>query len=134
MNMKRLVFAIIAAYIAMSVIGIASEMLFAEQLAGMKAIQRVGPDLAAHAVWMYLGYFIVTILFCYIYVQHHEGKGWMEGARFGLMIGLMMSGISMVMYASMPFGGMESLLGAVVGVIIYVVGGIVTAVVYKTEG
>jgi len=133
MNMKRLLLAIVAAYVAMSILGIATEVLLADFTIQMKAISRMGADLEAHAMWMYLGYFIVTILFCYIYAHHHEGKGWQEGARYGLLIGLMMSGISMVMYATMPFDGTEVFISALAGVVIYTVGGIVTALVYKNE-
>ncbi len=131
MNIKRLVYAIVAAYVAMSIVAIGLDLLLADYMSGMKAIMRVGADLQAHAIWMYLGYLIVTIMFCYIYAHHHEGKGWMEGARFGLWIGLMMAGISMVMYGTMPLDGMESLISALVGIIIYMVGGVVTSLVYK---
>lgn len=131
MNIKRLIYAIFASYVAMSVIGRASDILLADYMTQAKSMGRMGADLEAHAMWMFLGYFIVTILFCYIYAHHHEGKGWKEGARYGLMIGLMMSGIMMVMYASMPFGGLESFLSALAGIVIYVVGGIVTSLVYK---
>jgi len=131
MNIKRLVYAIVAAYVAMSIVAIGLDLLLADYMSGMKAIMRVGADLQAHAIWMYLGYLIVTIMFCYIYAHHHEGKGWMEGARFGLWIGLMMAGISMVMYGTMPLDGMESLVSALVGIIIYMVGGVVTSLVYK---
>jgi len=130
-NVKQLVYAIIAAYVAMSVVAIGLDYLLVDYMTGMKAVMRVGADLEAHAIWMYLGYLIVTIMFCFIYAQHHEGKGWMEGARFGLWIGLMMAGISMVMYGTMPLVGMESLISAVVGIIIYIVGGIVASLVYK---
>lgn len=133
MNIKRLMFAVIATYVAMSILGIATEILLADHMTQMKMIGRMGADLEAHSMWMYLGYFIITILFCYIYAHHHEGKGWQEGARFGLLIGLMMAGMTMVMFGTLPMDGMESLISAVAGIIIYVVGGVVTSLVYKTD-
>jgi len=130
MNCKRLILAIIAAYVAMSILGIATDVILADYMTQMKTIGRMGPDLEAHALWMYLGYFIVTIMFCYIYALHHEGKGWLEGARYGLLIGILMSGITMVLYAAFPMSAMESLVSALSGIVIYVVGGIVTSLVY----
>lgn len=133
MNIKRLIYAIFASYVIMAVIGIAADIFLAAHTVQLKAIGRMGADLEAHAVWLYLGYFIVTILFCYIYVHHHEGKGWKEGARYGFLIGLLMAGMTMVYYSFLPMDGMESLVQAALGIIIYMAGGIVTALVYKTE-
>lgn len=133
MNIKKLVLAIVAAYVAMSILGFGSDVLLADYTPMMKALGRQGADLEGHMMWMMLGYLIVTAVFCFLYAHHHEGKGWVEGARFGLYIGVMMSGITMVMYAVLPMDGMESLLSAIVGIVIYVVGGIVTSLVYKTD-
>ena len=133
MNIKRLIMAIVAAYVVMSILGMAADQLLSDFTPMMKAMGRMGPDLEAHFIWMMLGYLIVTIFFCYIYAHFHEGKGWTEGARFGLYIGLMMAGISMVMYAVLPMSTMESLISAITGIIIYVAGGITTSLVYKAE-
>ena len=131
MNVKRLIFAIIVSYVVMSILGITTDILLTEHMPQMKAIGRLGADLDAHIMWMYLGYFVVTIIFCYIYAQNHEGKGWQEGARYGFLIGIMMVGVAMVLYGTMPMDGRESLLSAVATIMIYMAGGIATALVYK---
>ena len=131
MNVKRLIFAIVVSYVVMSILGITTDILLTEHMPQMKAIGRLGADLDGHIMWMYLGYFVVTIIFCYIYAQSHEGKGWQEGARYGFLIGIMMVGVAMVLYGTMPMDGKESILSAAATIIIYMAGGIATALVYK---
>ncbi len=134
MNIKRLGFAIISSYVAMFVVGMALELLLAGHKPQSKALGRIGADLEAHTIWMFLGYFIFTILFCYIYAHHHEDKGWKEGARYGFLVGLMMAGFTMVLFAAFPFNAMETFLSAMAGIVIYIAGGIATALVYKKDG
>ncbi|MBL4800311.1 MAG: hypothetical protein JKY45_00355 [Emcibacter sp.] len=133
MNIKRLSLAIVIAYIVMSILGITTDILLAEHMPQMKALGRMGADLEAHIMWMYLGYFVITIIFCYIYVQKYAGKGWQEGAKYGFLIGLMMAGVTMVLYGTMPMDGKECALSAVATIIIYMAGGISVDLVYKKD-
>ena len=131
MNTKSYGIAVIATYVVMSILGVASSMITMEQMASYIAIARPEAELMAMAPWMYVGYLIVTVIFCYIYVKGRESGGWIEGARFGLLFGVLMSGISMVMYSALPVDMTALITEIIVTLIIYTVGWITVGTVYK---
>lgn len=51
---------------------------------------------------MFLSQFLFSLFMVFLYTRHHEGKGPMEGLRFGLYLGLIMSSVSLGSYAFMP--------------------------------
>lgn len=133
MTMKNLIITVIATYIVMSIIGMGFEYYMSDQFPNFNALQRGAEDLKAHEHWMYIGYFLLTIVFCYMYTRCHEGKGWPEGMRFGLMVGLLFAFMDFTLYGFLPVTFMEVLTMMVMDVAIFVAGGITASLVYKAE-
>jgi len=75
---------------------------------------------------------LISFLFVFIYTKGYEGKGIMEGVRYGLWIGLLMS-IPMAFnsFVTLPVPMSLAIQWAVYGMIQYIVMGIVTAAIYK---
>lgn len=107
LNIQRFIFANIAVFFWM----VAADM-FITHMCLMDTYQqtpelwRPVDEIQANVWWMLLAYFILAKVFVYIFTRGYEGKGWAEGARYGLLIGLF-AGVSMAMsYIWMPIWGL----------------------------
>jgi len=92
------------------------------------------PEAEMHANFpiMLVTAFIISFLFVFIFAKGYEGKGIMEGVRYGLWIGLLMS-IPMAFnsYATLPIPMSLAIKWLVYGVIQFIILGIVAAAIYK---
>ncbi|HEX6929211.1 MAG TPA: hypothetical protein VF267_08175 [Gammaproteobacteria bacterium] len=81
---------------------------------------------------MFLTSLVYVFLFCYIYTKGHEGKGVMEGVRYGLLMGLFisvpMAFDSWVLY---PVTFNLALIWFITGVIQWIVAGAIFASIYR---
>lgn len=81
---------------------------------------------------MYVTSLVYVFLFCYIYTKGHEGKGIMEGVRYGLLIGLFMSvPMAFDSYTIYPITFHLALLWFVTGIVQWIIAGAIFAVIYK---
>ena len=72
------------------------------------------------------------LLFCYIFTMGYEGRGIIEGVRYGALIGLFMSIITAVdSYVIYPLTGQLAVIWFVTGVIGFIIAGAVFAAIYK---
>ena len=79
-----------------------------------------------------VGGLIFSFLFCYIFIKGYEGKGIMEGVRFGIIIGAFIWLPKMIFdYANFNFPGSWPLIWFIFGVIASVIGGIISALIYR---
>jgi hypothetical protein len=75
-----------------------------------------------------------SFFFTFIYSRGYEGKGILEGARYGLYIGLMVAlPMSYSAYAVMPIPYSLALQWFVYGTIEYVIAGMVLAMVFRPK-
>lgn len=83
-------------------------------------------------IWLfYVVYVFVAFFFTFIFSKGYEGKGIIEGVRYGLYIGLMMSvPMAYGSYAAMPITYSLALQWFIYGVIEYIVAGAVLALVF----
>lgn len=81
---------------------------------------------------MWLVGLIWSFLFVYIFAQGREGKGLMEGIRFGIIIGLFyMIPMSLGNYAAMPIPFSLALSWLIYGILELIILGILVALLYK---
>ena len=79
-----------------------------------------------------VGGLIFSFLFCYIFIKGYEGKGIIEGFRFGIIIGAFIWLPKMIFeYANFNFPGSWPLIWFIFGVIASVFGGIISALIYR---
>jgi hypothetical protein len=75
-----------------------------------------------------------SFFFTFIFSKGYEGKGVLEGARYGLYIGLMVAlPMSYGAYAMMPIPYSLALQWFIYGTIEYVIAGMVLAMVFKAK-
>ena len=78
---------------------------------------------------------IALFAFCYIFTKGHEGKGIMEGVRYGLLVALLV-GIPSALdqFWIYPVSGSLAAIWAVAGFGFFVAAGAILAAIYRKEG
>jgi hypothetical protein len=86
-------------------------------------------------IWLfYVVYLFVAYFFTLIFSKGYEGKGIMEGLRYGFFVGMMMAvPMAYGTYAAMPIPYSLALSWFICGLIEYVVCGILLAVVFGKQ-
>ena len=84
-------------------------------------------------MWMMMvGSAFSLLVFCYIFTLGHDGKGVMEGVRYGALMGLFVSIMTAVdSYVIYPLTGEVAVIWFVTGVIGLIIAGAVFAAIYK---
>lgn len=131
MNVKRFVFASLAVFVVGMILDfIIHNVILMEAYEALASIWRA--DMNSLMWIMYVGSFIFAFLFVYIFTKGYEGKGIMEGVRYGLIIGLLMllTGV-FGQYAMYPLPFNLIIQWFVFGMIEFIIFGVVAAVIYK---
>ena len=83
---------------------------------------------------LYITSFIFSFIFVYIFIRGYEGKGILEGLRYGVLIGLFVN-IPYVFnqYALYPLNFSLAIKWFVLGMIQIILCGVVTALVYEPK-
>jgi hypothetical protein len=86
-------------------------------------------------IWLfYVIYLVVAFFFTLIFSKGYEGKGVMEGLRYGFYVGILMSvPMALGSYASMPIPSCLAVQWFIYGLIEYVLCGLVVALVFGKQ-
>lgn len=95
MNMQRFAMATVAVFVVFGIVYIGAQFVFADQFAAIMQGRNMNEP---EGLMNWLGRVIYTIVFCYIFVQGHEGKGIGEGLRYGLLISLLLLGLNLDLF------------------------------------
>ena len=87
-------------------------------------------EMMAYMGHRFFGQFITSFFFSLIFAKGYEGKGMLEGARFGLILGGFEMGQHFVMHAVAPYPVLLTLLWICFGFIQSVFVGIIASLVY----
>jgi hypothetical protein len=94
---------------------------------------RTPADMQANIGWLLLGYFVIAKTFVYIYTRGVEGKGWREGARYGVLMAFILGAAMAMSYAWMPISGRLAVYWFITPFVVLVPAGILTALIYKPK-
>jgi hypothetical protein len=90
MNVKRFIAASLAVYVVSLALGyLVHGVILRPTYDTLKNVWR--PDMPSKMWIEWLDGFVVSFLFTYIFTRGYQGRGIMEGLRFGLVIGLFVS-------------------------------------------
>ena len=131
MKTKRFWLSLLCVFITFEVINfIVHSLILGSAYMELQNIWR--PEMMEMMWGMYLINLFVCALFVYIFIKGYEGKGIMEGARYGLLIGLLMNTAgAFYQYILYPIPFAIIIQWFVFGMIQYLACGIVAAAVYK---
>ncbi|HOD13165.1 MAG TPA: hypothetical protein PK307_14465 [Spirochaetota bacterium] len=131
MNIKRFIFASIAVFIIIQGIDwLVHGVLLSGWYAEIKGLWRPG---MMDLMWvMMFGSLFFSFMFVYIFTKGYEGRGISEGARYGLLIGLLMYVSGMLgQYFMYPIPLGLALIWVLYGIVEMVIAGMAAAAVYR---
>lgn len=136
MNVKRFLLSCLAVYVVAQVLGfLVHEVFLADTYASLSGVWRPEAEMASKMGLMFLTSAVWTVLFCFIFTRGYEGKGLMEGVRYGLLIGVFFgvpfSYESWVIY---PIPLSLAHIWAISSVAMCVVYGVIVALIYRPAG
>ena len=83
---------------------------------------------------MWISDLVKSFVFVYIFIKGLEGKGWIEGLKFGFWLGLYVAiGMGFGTYATQPIPFSLALQWFIYTIIQLIICGIVAAVIYKPK-
>ncbi len=131
MNIKRFVIASIVVFVIIQAIDwLVHGILLASWYQEIKGLWRT--DMMNFMWLMMLGCLFFSFMFVFIFIRGREGRGPAEGARYGLLIGLLMyvSG-TLGQYAMYPIPLGMAMIWLGYGIIEMVIAGLVAAAIYR---
>ncbi len=134
MNIKRMIIASIAVFVAFQVMDyVIHGVILSPVYQSLAHVWR--PDMMSKMWILTLSSFIMLVLFVYIFIKGYENKGIIEGVRYALIIGLFMNVIGMFsQYVMYPIPFSLSVQWFIYGMVEFIICGIIAALVYKRKG
>ncbi len=131
MNIKRYVVASFAVFVVIQAIDwLVHGVLLAEWYRELQNLWR--PDMMDLMWLMMAGSLFYSFMFVFIFTKGYEGKGVLEGARYGLLIGLLIYVSGMLgQYAMYPIPVGMALIWLGYGIVEMVIAGMIAAVIYR---
>jgi hypothetical protein len=90
MNWKRLIVAALAVFVSVQVLEFALTTLFMKS-ANEELASLWRPDMSSKIWLMYVLSILVALIFAYVFAKGRDGRGLLEGVRFGLLMWLFIS-------------------------------------------
>jgi len=133
MNVKRFALACVAVYLVYQVLSFVINMyVLGDTYAALSHVWRPEAEMMSKMWITFLTSAVWTVLFCYIFTRGYEGKGIMEGARYGLLMGLFYGvTVSYESYMVYPITLGLAHAWAIITVVMSVVAGTVVAAIYR---
>lgn len=133
MNMKKFLLASLAVFVTLQVLDfVIHSLLLGAVYSELETVWRT--DMADKMWVMYVTGIVFSLLFVYIFSKGYEGKGIMEGIKYGLIIGLVVHFVGsfnqFVVYP-IPYG--LTWQWVIYGVIELMIAGAVASLIYKPK-
>lgn len=125
----------VVVYVAMQALGyVIHEVMMGDTYEALAAIFRPQAEMQSMMMIMMASAALTTLVFCYIFTRGHEGKGIMEGVRYGALIGLLLAGPSAIdLHVIFPVPGNVAMIWAISGIASLAIAGAIFAAIYKPE-
>lgn len=132
MNITRYIVAVVVIYfVSYGIATLVSEVIFAGQFDAFNAVMRPDAQSGLYLVAMLLGYLVMTCLFCFIFTLKYENKGLTEGARYGVLMGILLASLDWVYGISLPLPLSLVVLNSLLSLCIWIVAGLILAAIYR---
>ena len=131
MNLKRYILACLGVYIGVQATDpVIHGLILGKDYQALSHIWR--PDMMDKMWIMFISTAIFSLFFVYIFIKGREGKGVMEGLRYGIIVGLLMNGVGLLsQYVVYPVPFELVSKWFVFSMIQFILYGIIAALIYK---
>jgi hypothetical protein len=134
MNIKRLIFAIIAGWVVIFATDFLIHNLWLGPLyEATKPLWRPETEMHTHICWMFLAQFLIVATFVIIWAKGFAGRSIGAAISFGLLMGVFQQTWAIILFVVMPLPGELAVKWFIGGLVQAVLLGIVTSLVYKVE-
>jgi len=132
---KKFWISFVATYVVYEILEFLIHGVFLKSTYMTEEVMKIMRSEADMKMWIiYVAGLFFVFFFCLIFVKGMEGKGLMEGVRFGFYVGMMVSvPMAYVTYATQPIPYTMALQWFIYGLIVCVVIGAVMAQLYQTK-
>jgi uncharacterized membrane protein YagU involved in acid resistance len=133
MNIKRIIIASLAVFVSFQILDyIIHGVILMDTYEAMQNVWRA--DMESKMWIMMVTSLFFSFLFTIIFAKGYENRGILEGARYGVLIGLLMNVVGMFnQYAVYPIPFSLALQWFVFGTIEIIICGMVVALIYKSK-
>ncbi len=132
MNMQKYLISSLAAAVWLFLYGFAIwGLLLADYLTGIAPVGTLLAEADQNMMWIGIGCLVQGFGLGLIYTRGHEGKGMMEGVRFGLFVGIVILGIYILSHGVSPISLRAAITYGLVDTVMYMGAGVVFAMLYK---
>ena len=135
MNNKTFWIGFVVVYVVMQALGyVIHEVLMGDTYEKLASIFRPEAEMM-DMMWMMLVSSAVTMyMFCYIFTRGYEGKGIMEGVRFGALVSFLMAGAwSVDVHVIYPVPANVASIWLISGFVSFMIAGAIFAAIYKPD-
>jgi len=135
MKNKTFWIGLIVVFIVMQGLGyVIHEVLMGDTYEKLASIFRPEAEMMDMMWMMMVSGAVMMFMFCYIFTRGYEGKGIMEGVRFGFLIGLLMAGpMAIDPHVIYPVPADVATIWLISSVMSLIIAGAVFAAIYKPD-
>ncbi|TDJ32018.1 MAG: DUF1761 family protein [Gammaproteobacteria bacterium] len=135
MKNKTFWIGLIVVFIVMQALGyVIHEVLMGDTYEKLASIFRPEAEMMDMMWMMMVSGAVMMFMFCYIFTRGYEGKGIMEGVRFGFLIGLLMAGpMAIDPHVIYPVPADVATIWLISSVMSLIIAGAVFASIYKPD-
>ena len=132
---KRFWMAVVACYVVGQVLGfLIHQVALADTYKALASVWRPEAEMQAKMWIFFVTSLVAVFLFCFIFTKGYENKGPMEGARYGALVGLLISvPAAYDAYVIYPITYHLALTWFLTGLGYWVVLGLVLSLIYKPD-
>ncbi|GIX18239.1 MAG: hypothetical protein KatS3mg119_2425 [Rhodothalassiaceae bacterium] len=131
-NWPRLLLAALVLYVVFfALYTVTDTMVIARLGEGMKTVMRPGLEGSVFGIYQMIAYAVMTVIFALIFTYGREGRGPGEGARYGLLMGLLLGAVDFVWTIGLPLDPVLAFLAFARDIVIFVIAGAVLAFLYR---
>ena len=132
---KTFWFGFVAVFIVMHVIGyVVHVVMMDDTYTALGTLFRPKEEMNSMMWMMFLSGAVLVFLFCYIFTKGYEGKGVMEGARYGALMGVFLALVNVDQHVIYPLPATVAAIWFVTVVVSMTIAGAVFAAIYKPSG
>ena len=135
MNNKTFWVGFVVVYIVMQALGfVIHEVMMGDTYAELADIFRSEAQMNDMMWMMFVSSAVTIFMFCYIFTRGYEGKGIMEGVRYGVLVSFLMAGaIAIDPHVVFPLPENVATIWLISGFVSFIVAGAIFAAIYKPE-
>ena len=97
------------------------------------SLWRPEAEMNQYMSWMMSGQMLTAFFFSFIFTKGYEGKGWQEGARYGVLMGLFTCSQMLMQYSVTPLPAALFWSWISAGMLQAIMAGVVASWVYKNK-